>query len=330
MTRLSPTHPAAGLPSADIVAQIRATRHTQPVLVAAVLINIGLVLLGLAGLAIDGRQVLNAPVWAKTTKFALSVLAYCGTLAWMLTFVQRTPRAARWIGNSIGALLVFEMALIVTQAVRGVPMHYNVSTPLDGALYSAMSIGIMTMWLLTGVAAILLLRERTLAAPLAWGMRLGIAIAMFGMVLAFSMTGPNATQQAALEAGRELSLIGAHNVNALADGETRMLPFLGWNMDGGDLRIAHFIGIHALQVVPLAALLINKRRERWLTQGHRVALVCIVALNYAGLTWLTFWQAQRDQSIIAPDALTLGALLALLVATGLAVGTVLGIAKRTS
>jgi hypothetical protein len=298
-------------------ASIASIARTQPVLALAVVVNIGLLLFGLAGLALDPRTVLNAPVWVKTTKFSLSVIAYCGTLAWMFTFLRGRPRAARALGLAIGAILIGEMAIIVLQAVRGVPIHFNYSTPLDATLFSIMAGTITLMWVLTGIGAVLLLRERITSPTLAWGIRLGLFVALIGMALAFSMTAPNATQLAALQAGQSLDLIGAHNVNALVDGQTRMLPFLGWNMDGGDLRIAHFVGIHGLQVIPLAAAWIE-RRAAHLSARRRVALVSIVAFAYLGLTLLTFVQALRDQSIIAPDQLTVAMGAALIALSALA------------
>jgi hypothetical protein len=286
----------------------------QPMLILAVMVNIGLLALGLFGLVVDARTVLNAPVWAKTVKFSLSVIAYCGTLAWMMAHMQRAQRLARTLGGLIGAILIAEMSLMVTQAIRGVPMHFNVSTPLDTALYSIMGTGITVMWVLTAVVAIAMLREHTASPTLTTGIRLGLALALIGMALAFLMTSPNATQMAALEAGRKVDMIGAHNVNAMIDGQTRMIPLLGWNMDGGDLRIAHFVGIHGLQIAPLAALWIDRRWAQ-LSVRRRAALVWTAATGYLGLTLLTVWQALRDQSIIAPDALTLGALAALIIAT---------------
>jgi hypothetical protein len=218
---------------------------------------------------------------------------------------------------AIGAILIGEMAIIVLQAARGVPMHFNYSTPLDATLFSIMAVMITLMWVLTGIGAVLLLREHIASPALAWGIRLGLLVALVGMALAFSMTTPNTTQLAALQSGQSLDLIGAHNVNALVDGQTRMLPFLGWNMDGGDLRIAHFVGIHGLQVIPLAAAWIERRAAR-LSARRRVALVSIVAFAYLGFTLLTFVQALRDQSIIAPDLLTLGMGAALIALSALA------------
>ena len=49
------------------------------------------------------------------------------------------------------------------------------------------------------------------------------------------------------------------NLNCLVDHlNLVVIFFLNWNKEGGDLRIAHFLGIHALQVIPLFAWLLEK------------------------------------------------------------------------
>ena len=109
-----------------------------------------------------------------------------------------------------------------------------------------MGTSIVAVWVINFIAGVVLLFEKMPNPVLGWGIRLGLLIALVGMALAFTMTSPNTTQMTALQSGQTVALIGAHNVNALVDGQSRMIPFLGWNMDGGDLRIAHFIGLHAI------------------------------------------------------------------------------------
>ena len=324
------TLPSAAQSNLNLVKLFRRAWQFNKMLTLLVIANIGLLGLGLMGLALDPRLVLNAPAWAKTTKFAISIMAYGGTLMWMLTYLKSRPRAAQFIGNATGAILLAEMAMLVLQAVRGVPMHFNESTPFDTAVWRVMTVTIGVFFFVDIVGAVLLLREKIPNRVLATSIRLGLGVALIGMALAFAMTAPNPTQMTELEAGQKLSMIGAHNVGAMVDGQTRMIPFLGWNMDGGDLRIAHFIGLHAAQVIPLIGFLVLRRKESWLREGHRLALVWLGGLGYLGLTLLTFWQALRNQSIISPDFITVAALVGLVSVLMLAAIGIVSRARNTA
>ena len=55
-------------------------------------------------------------------------------------------------------------------------------------------------------------------------------------------------------------------------------PLVGWQRDGGDLRAAHFLATHAMQVVPvaglaLARLLPRRRAAVWAAAGLYAAFV---------------------------------------------------------
>lgn len=314
MASLTHTQPARSpRQNASISSILRAAWAFNRPLTVLVFANIAFALLAFGGLLFDNRLVLNAPVWAKTLKFSLSVLIYGATLLWMLRYLTDKPRFARFVGRSTGVILMFEMLTIITQAVRGQPMHYNETPGIDVILWRAMTVGIMLLFTFNMAGAIAMARQRMIDPVIGTSVKLGFMLAIIGFGLGFLMSYPNATQMAALQAGETLTMIGAHNVNALVDGQTRMLPILGWNMDGGDLRIPHFVGMHGAQLIPLAALLI--KRSRALATGTKVQLVRVATGAYLGLTALVTWQALRDQSIVSPDALTLGALVALIVAT---------------
>jgi hypothetical protein len=110
--------------------------------------------------------------------------------------------------------------------------------------------------------------------------------------------------------------VGAHAVG-VADGGAG-LPLVGWSTTGGDLRIGHFVGLHALQGLPLLALLLivlAPRVPALRRVGVRARLIGVAGAAWTGLTVLLVWQALRGQSIIAPDALTLAAAAALVLAT---------------
>ncbi|MBO0796768.1 MAG: hypothetical protein J2P36_38295, partial [Ktedonobacteraceae bacterium] len=148
-------------------------------------------------------------------------------------------------------------------------------------------------------------------------------ITLVGMAVAFLMTtGPTPAQLKVLRDGGHPSAIGAHSVGVPDGGPG--LPFVGWSTEGGDLRIPHFVGLHALQVLPLFWWLFLRRRSGRLRDGHRVALVWAVGVEYLGVVGLLTWQALRAQSIIAPDADTLRAFAILTSAMVLVVVMIVG------
>lgn len=304
----------------------------NPTLTVFFLASVTTTLVSLAGLFIDPRLILEKPAWAKTFKFSVSFMFYTPTLLWMLSLVPTRRRLAYWVGTVIGGTLLAELVIVVIQAVRGEAMHFNVSTPFNDALWTAMSGGIMVFYLFFLVAVIVLWQQFMENPVLKWAVRLGLVLTVIGFGEGFLMTGPNAAQAEALASGQTLDLIGAHTVGSasVTPDSGPGLPLLGWSTQHGDLRIGHFIGIHALQAIPLLGYFLTRRREAWLKNGHRVALVWMGAGSYLGLIALVTWQALRGQSIIAPDALTLGVAALLVAAVASLSGLVVWQARRAN
>jgi len=282
----------------------------------------------LVGLVLDERVITGAPAWLKPMKFAVSIAIYCFTLLWLLTFVEGHRRAVKVVAAVTAVALGIELVLIAGAAGLGTTSHFNLSTPIQSAVWSTMGAAIAATWLAGLVAAFLLLRQRLPEPALAWGLRLGLLVSLVGMGVAFFMTSPTAEQLAMAEATGRLPVVGAHTVGA-ADGGPG-LPVVGWSMVGGDLRAPHFFGLHALQALPLLGWLLGSKRFERLGAGNRVALMVIAGLAYLGLVILLTWQALRGQSLIAPDALTLTALAALVLAAAGGAAVVLVRGRRAS
>ncbi len=256
----------------------------------------------LVGLAIDPQVITGAPAWLKPTKFAISTAIYSFTLVWLLAFVRGHPRLVALVGNASAVALTIEVAIICTQVIRGTTSHFNASTPLDATLFQIMGGFIVLVWLMGLLTAGLLLAQRLPEPVFAWSVRLGMLIALVGMAVAILMLVPSAEQQALLASdGQRLS--GAHSVGVLDGGPG--LPLVGWSTVGGDLRVAHFVGLHALQVLPVLGWLLG--RATWLSIGHRTALIATAGVTYLGTVVLLAWQALRGQSVTAPDGVTLAA-----------------------
>lgn len=277
--------------------------------------------LGLLGFFLDPRTVLGQPTWAKTTKFSLSLVLYTSTMLWIFGYDTLRPRLSRFILSASAYILGLEMILMILQGARAVPMHFNNATPLDATLFSIMGATITLLWFVNALGVAVLLVQQVPSRAFAWSLRLGLIIALLGMVEGFLMTSPTAAQMARLQAGQHSDMIGAHTVGAPDGGPG--LPLLGWSTTNGDLRIGHFVGLHGLQIIPLLGLFLMLRRERWLTERHKTLLVMIGAAGYLGLTALVTWQALRGQPLLAPDLLTLAVLAVMVTATLTAAGAVL-------
>jgi hypothetical protein len=273
-------------------------------LTATALLMLGLLGVFVAGLWLDPRMLLGAPLWLKPAKFAASIAIYCLTLVWVFGFIPAQVRTRRFVSRVTVAAMLLEMGIIALQAARGTTSHFNVSTPLNAALFSVMGITIVAQTLTSTALAVALFRQRFEDGALGWALRLGMVIAIAGAFLGGVMTRPTQDQLAQMQAGRP-SVAGAHTVGA-ADGGAAV-PVTGWSREHGDLRVGHFLGLHALQVLPLLALALRRTRA---SRAQRARLVFTLAGSYVGAVAIAFWQGLRGQPLVAPDASTLAALAA--------------------
>jgi hypothetical protein len=259
----------------------------------------------LLGLWLDPRTITNAPAWLKPAKFAISIAIYALTLAWIFSFLPEWRRTRRWAGQVSIAMFALEFAIIAAQAWRGTTSHFNVATPVDTALFAVMGAGILVQTFAAIAVAAALWRQVFEDRALGAALRLGMTLSIAGAAAAGFMTSPTSAQLDALRGGKQLAVVGGHTVGA-ADGGPG-LPGTGWSREHGDLRVAHFFGLHAMQALPLAALLLRRRR---IAAEPRLRVVRIAAASYAALFALLLSQALRGQPVLQPDVVTAGALVA--------------------
>ncbi|MGC5223563.1 hypothetical protein ACPW96_13355 [Micromonospora sp. DT81.3] len=267
---------------------------------------------------IDPVEVTGLNQWDKPLKFSLSIVLYAVTWSWLIGQLQRFRRVAWVAGTVIVISLIVEMIVIVGAAAVGTTSHFNVSTPLNAFAWTVMAAAISVLWLATFVAALLLFFSRLGDSARTVAIRTGAVLSLVGLGLGYLMTGPTSAQLADPQ-----GVVGAHTVG-LPDGGAG-LPILGWSTVGGDLRIPHFVGMHALQAIPLVliALELLSRRVTVLRDVRvRTGLVWVAAAAYAGFMALVTWQAMRGESIVAPGAETLAAGLTLLAMAFLAAAVV--------
>ncbi|MFJ5710577.1 hypothetical protein [Streptomyces sp. NPDC093105] len=267
------------------------------------------------GILLDDRTLVGAPIWTKPFKFAVSFVAYSLSLAWMLSLLPRAKRAGWWAGTVVTVTSALEMALITLQVVRGRQSHFNQETAFDAAVFQAMGVTVVILWLAALTIAVLLLRTRLLDPATAWAVRLSSLIALAGAAVGFLMVQPTPAQRAATDP----PIVGAHSVGVPDGGPS--LPVTGWAATGGDLRIAHFFGMHALQLLPLLLLVLTAlapRLPRLADPGIRLRLVLTASAAYTAAFVLLTWQALRGQPLLHPDTTTLTTAAAITILTATA------------
>jgi hypothetical protein len=235
-------------------------------------------------LFLDPRQIGGASVWAGPVRLFLSMAIYCGTILVFGTMMGPS-RVFHRVGALISGVAVLALTLTVAQASRG-EGAFSQSSPWGYAVGATMGVAFTALWISSIFLTLAMFRQPMGAPGMAWAVRLSMVIAQAGMTLGFLMFSPHGS-------GPEVGL-----------------PFLGWSAEGGDFRPAHFVGLHAIQVLPALAWLLGRRRS--LSDAHQVTLVGVASAGYAALMGVLAWQAARAQPVLAPDALTLAALIVVL------------------
>ncbi|MFB9542752.1 hypothetical protein [Micromonospora sagamiensis] len=264
------------------------------------------------GVLADERVLTGVPIWLKPLKFTVSFVLYGTTLAWMLSLLPRRSRVAERAATVVVAMGVVEMVVIVGQVLRGTTSHYNETTLVNAVLWRVMGAAIMVLFAAHLVIGVVVLRQRIADRVGRYAVGLGLGLTLLGMAVAVPMTLP--TQAPGVE-----GIAGAHSVG-VSDGGPG-LPLVGWSTTGGDLRIGHFVGMHALQALPLLAILLRRFAGR-LDERTQARLLVVAGGAYGAVTLLVTWQALRGQPLLRPDALTLAVAAALVAATVTAAGVV--------
>ncbi|HEX8247709.1 MAG TPA: hypothetical protein VF599_06040 [Pyrinomonadaceae bacterium] len=227
----------------------------------------------------DSQQILGINRWIKPMKFAGSIAIFVWTVAVYLYFLRGYEKASRVIARGTIAMQIGEIILITMQSARGTTSHFNNSNAFDGAVFSAMGLMIVINSLLIIYLTFLYFRaDFQLPKAILWGMRLGLIVFLLGSF-----------------EGGYMSAQTGHAVGA-PDGGTG-LPLVNWSAEGGDLRVAHFVGLHALQVVPLFALLVVFLQKRF-SPIRTTALTVIFAMLYFASFTTVFIQAARGRPLL--------------------------------
>lgn len=208
-------------------------------------------------------QVLGINAWIKPFKFFISSAIFGWTMGWIMEYLGEDKKVFIYSWMVI-VVLAFETIYIALQAGQGLLSHFNVGDAFHGLMFSLMGIAISILAIWTGYIGYLFFVKHFPSLPPAylWGLRLGI---LFFVVFAF---------EGGLMAARLAHTVGAPDAGP-------GLPLTNWSSSHGDLRVAHFMGMHALQVLPLMAFYIFRNLKTTI----------LFAAIYFGVVTFLFLQA---------------------------------------
>ncbi len=253
-------------------------RRESPILYGVVMFHFLLVSVCLVGWIFDSRMLTGLNVWVKPMKFSISGGIYVLTAGYLITFYPFSRRKKNIVNNIISWAMALEICIVVLQAARGVRSHYNQSSLFDGILFGSMGIliSIIVFTMVFFIVETIRLRLRT-PRHVQWGILLGWLVVLFGSYVGGQMIGQM-----------------AHNVG-VADG-SQGLPVLNWSTIAGDLRVAHFFGLHGIQIIPLFAVVLTRKWNA--SETAKTIAVILFGLLYASWIAFTFYQAKQGMPLV--------------------------------
>lgn len=233
-------------------------RHRDPLLFwtgALMLLSLLVVILISVG---DTRQILGLNPWIKPMKFMTSIAIFLWTVAWFMPDTEPRPRARAIVRWTIATAMTAEIVCITMQSARGTTSHFNHATVFDDVVFSIMGMGVVFNTLAMLLFLAIIRRDSPPGrAGYLWGVRLGVAMFLV------------ASLQGTMIVGND-----AHSVPGPDGGPG--LPLVNWSTDQGDLRVAHFFGMHAMQALPLLGFCLDRLR---IAAARHVVVA-------AGILWL--------------------------------------------
>jgi hypothetical protein len=230
---------------------------------ALMLLALGLTYLVSLG---DTRTLREVGIWVKPMKFMAATVLFAWTTVWLAQLCappvsQSQPFA--WIAALLILTSLFEVTYITYQAALGAGSHYNNSDPLHAFMFGLM-----------GLAAVGLTATQGWLAWVIWKTHgpQPMSLLTLGVVTGLVMTFLLATFSG--------FLLGGHQPPAGVG-----LPWLGWHGQH-DQRPAHFLGVHAQQIIPMGAWTAQRFCGRFALNAF-VTGVILYVLAWATLTGMS-------------------------------------------
>ncbi|MER5338401.1 hypothetical protein [Micromonospora sp. NPDC002717] len=302
-------------------------------LVANATLMFTLTLVSAVGLFVDDRLLMGESVWVKPMKFGFAMGVYGLTLAWLLSKLSKGRRFGWWLGTVFAVAGLLDVGAVAYAAAHGTFSHFNNNAePVAETVRTVFSIGVAPLLLTTLIIAVLVLIQRTGDRAMTRALRAGLGLAIASMVVALWLgNSSSAAPRTVTDAnGHPVSMSGGHGIG---DPDGHGMFFTNWSTTGGDLRVPHFVGLHAIQVLLFVTAILGvlAASHGWLRDERvRARLVGVASLGYTGVFAIFTWQAKRGMPVTRLDRQTLVAFAGVAVFTLVTAAAVVVAARRRS
>ena len=204
---------------------------------------------------IDERMIRGVSIWAKPLKFMAATALFSISTAWFMELLPSSVRASTTGRTVVWMLIItslFEVVYISVQAALGAASHYNVADKFHAAMFGLMA-GAAVLLVTTQLMLAWLIFKHSPERPITastWGV-------IVGLVLTFVLSTASGF------------MLGGNQPPAGAG-----LMIAGWHLSGGDVRPAHFLGVHGQQIIPLAGIILQRFLKSY-------ALAALVVFSFA-------------------------------------------------
>lgn len=264
-------------------------------LLAGMLFHIG-------ALIVTGGPVSGPVSLRKPATFAETGWLVAWSVALMLPLIRTRAWQRHVVGTTVLLFGIGETTIMGIQAWRGVPSHYNFSTPFDATLVRGGAAGFAGLFLV-GMITLLVAALRTpgMAASVRLGVVAGVVVLLVGCVIGFVMIFNNSGVFQGTVGADFPPRGGAYlGPDAATVGPEHLL--LRPATDGGDLILLHAIGVHGLILLAVPAVLLA-RTAMSAARQLRVAVLAVASVAVATAVLLVHALRQLPLEQLHPVAL---------------------------
>ena len=226
----------------------------------------------------------------KLVVFGISTGLTIITMGWILKFMKPKPVLYSVMMLIISTVLLIEIFIINIQYFRGVPSHFNVSTPFDIVMWSAMMVCIFIFMAVALLQTVLTFTSSNASPIMTIAIRASMLLFMFSQVSGLMIVSNG--ESIVFQNGQFIieNIAMATTVGA-----------------AGDLKLPHALSLHAIQLIPLMALLLASLEG---SEKNSIRLLYVGVFGFSGLVLISFTQALSGKQFLNLD--TVSALLLML------------------